>query len=110
MLGTTDDPVAVDGSSSCKSTVTIMPNFTPCNRVPVAFKDFTSDRAGYDDIDQLPAMLLVPRSIGEIAPAHLRASRGEMKTYYEVMIAFMEGVGMREACYFLSIHLQVSRA
>ena len=52
---------------------------------------FRLDRASYDDVDQSPAMLTVLRNIGEIAPAHMRASRDEMKAYYEVMIAQREG-------------------
>ena len=51
---------------------------------------FRLDRASYDDVDQSPAMLSVLRNIGEIAPAHMRASRDEMKAYYEVMIAQRE--------------------
>ena len=51
---------------------------------------FRLDRASYDDVDQSSAMLSVLRNIGEIAPAHMRASRDEMKAYYEVMIAQRE--------------------
>ena len=51
---------------------------------------FRLDRASYDDVDQSPAMLTVLRNLGEIAPAHMSASRREMKVYYEVMTAQRE--------------------
>ena len=48
---------------------------------------FRLERASYDDVNQSPAMLTVLRSVGELAPAHVRASREEMKAYYEVVMS-----------------------
>lgn len=48
---------------------------------------FRLERASYHDVNQAPAMLTMLRSVGELAPAHVRASREEMKAYYEVVIS-----------------------
>ena len=48
---------------------------------------FRLERASYHDVNQSPAMLAVLRSVGELAPAHVRASREEMKAYYEVVMS-----------------------
>lgn len=36
---------------------------------------FRLERASYHDVNQAPAMLTMLRSVGELAPAHVRASR-----------------------------------
>lgn len=48
---------------------------------------FRLERASYHDVNQAPAMLTMLRSVGELAPAHVRASREEMKAYYELVIS-----------------------
>ena len=48
---------------------------------------FRLERASYHDVNQSPAMLTMLRSVGELAPAHVRASREEMKAYYEVVMS-----------------------
>ena len=48
---------------------------------------FRLERASYDNVNQSPAMLTVLRSVGELAPAHVHASREEMKAYYEVVMS-----------------------
>ena len=56
----------------------------PSGRSNAAFR---LKRIPYDAINQSPAVLTALRQVGEIAPAHTRATREELKQYYELVVS-----------------------